>query len=54
MKGLQELDSAALKEHLDDIDHLAADPDAGRRFLIEASLLDMPLTPAGAQLRKAQ
>lgn len=54
VKGLQELDSAALKEHLDDIDHLAADPDAGRRFLIEASLLDMPLTPAGAQLRKAQ
>lgn len=47
VRGLQDADPGALRRHLDDIGRLADDPAAARRFLIEASLLDAPLTPAG-------
>lgn len=43
VRGLQDPGHTAFREHLDDISRLAADPDAARQFLIEASLLDTPL-----------
>lgn len=46
VRGLQEPDDTELKEHLDDINRLAANPEEARRFLVEASLLDTPMTPA--------
>lgn len=49
VRGLQDSDSEALDHHLADIGRLAVDPAAARRFLIEASLLDAPVTSAGAR-----
>lgn len=49
VRGLQDADSGALRRHLDDIGRLADDPAAARRFLIEASLLDAPILPAGSR-----
>lgn len=43
VRGLQDPDRLMLGEHLADLERLAADPVAGRQFLIEASLLDTPL-----------
>lgn len=45
VRGLQDSDSDSYSIHLADIDGLAADPVAARQFLVEASLLDTPLTP---------
>lgn len=45
VRGLQDSDSDSYSNHLADIDGLAADPTAARQFLVEASLLDTPLTP---------
>lgn len=47
VRGLQ--GSGSVASHLADIAGLAADPAAARRFLIEASLLDAPLTAAGSR-----
>lgn len=49
VRGLQDGGSDTLESHLADIRRLAGDPAAARRFLIEASLLDTPLTAAGTR-----
>ncbi|MCB1264252.1 MAG: FAD-dependent monooxygenase [Mycobacterium sp.] len=49
VKGLQDPSRTALREHLDDIDLLARDAEAARRFLVRAALLDSPLTPVRAE-----
>ena len=49
VRGLQDGGSDTLESHLADIRRLAGDPAAARRFLVEASLLDTPLTAAGTR-----
>lgn len=51
VRGLQDADRDGMGEHLDEVDALAGDPQAARRFLAEASLLDSPVEaiPAGAR-----
>ena len=44
VRGLQDPDRDSLNGHLADLDQLSADSAAARQFLIEASLLDTPLT----------
>lgn len=43
VRGLQDLNAKAAATDLHDLDHLVADREARRRFLIEASLLDSPM-----------
>jgi 2-polyprenyl-6-methoxyphenol hydroxylase-like FAD-dependent oxidoreductase len=48
VRGLQDPDRDSLNGHLADLDQLSADSAAARQFLIEASLLDTPLTAVSA------
>ena len=47
VRGLQDDDAGRPGEHMEEIAGLAEDPGAARKFLVEASLLDSPLDPAG-------